>query len=205
MIGALFDAAIATGVEVQVEDARGHLDVLPVLAWDARVNGADTGLLDRCTGATLDIGCGPGRFVAALGERGVPALGIDVTQAAVVRARARGALVLQRDVFGPLPGDGRWHTALLADGNVGIGGDPLRLLRRVGALLDPEGQALVELSGPGPGRGTFAVRLRSGAAHGSWFRWAEVGLVDVAGLAAQAGLRVHETWTDQGRWFACLR
>ena len=36
----------------------------------------------------------------------------------------RGATVLQRDIFGPLPGEGRWGTALLFDGNVGIGGDP---------------------------------------------------------------------------------
>jgi len=205
VIGALFDAAIATGVEVQVEDAYGNRGVLPVPAWDAHPSGADRGLLDRCVGATLDIGCGPGRFVAALGHRGVPALGIDVTPAAVARTRARGALALQRDVFGPLPGDGRWQTALLADGNVGIGGDPLRLLRRVCGLLAPGGQAMVELSGPGPGRGTFAVRLRAGNAYGSWFRWAEVGLGDVARLAATAGMAVHETWQDDGRWFACLR
>ena len=204
MIGSLFDVALATGGEIEVEDADGQRAPLPVATWTARPSGADAGLLDRCRGATLDIGCGPGRFVAALGERGVPALGIDVTPSAISRTRARGGTALQRDVFGPLPGDGRWQTALLADGNIGIGGDPLRLLRRVSALLDPDGRALVELSGPGPGRGTFAVRLRTGRAYGPWFRWAEVGADDLAPLAEQAALRVTERWQEDDRWFACL-
>ncbi len=204
MIGSLFDVALATGGEIEVEDAEGQRAPLPVATWTARPSGADAGLLDRCRGATLDIGCGPGRFVAALGERGVPALGIDVTPSAVSQTRARGGTALQRDVFGPLPGDGRWQTALLADGNIGIGGDPLRLLRRVSALLDPDGRALVELSGPGLGRGTFAVRLRTGQAYGPWFRWAEVGADDLAPLADQAALRVTERWQEDDRWFACL-
>lgn len=204
MIGSLFDVAITTGVEVEVEDAEGNRAPLPVATWNARPSGADKGLLDRCRGATLDIGCGPGRFVAALSEQGVPALGIDVTPSAVTRTRARGALALQRDVFGPLPGDGRWQTALLADGNIGIGGDPLRLLRRVSALLDPDGHALVELSGPGPGRGTFAVRLRTGQAYGPWFRWAEVGADDLDDLAGRAALPVTDRWEEDDRWFARL-
>ena len=41
----------------------------------------------------------------------------------------RGGAALRRDVFAPLPGEGRWYTALLADGNVGIGGDPVALLQ----------------------------------------------------------------------------
>ena len=33
--------------------------------------------------------------------------------------------MLRRDLFAPLPGEGRWHHVLLADGNIGIGGDPV--------------------------------------------------------------------------------
>ena len=54
-----------------------------------------------------------------------------------------------RDVFGPLPGEGRWDTALLADGNIGIGGDPVALLARVRELLAPEGRVVVDLAAPG--------------------------------------------------------
>ena len=48
---------------------------------------------------------------------------------------AVGRPALRRDVFEPLPGTGRWQTVLLADGNVGLGGDPLRVLRRAAELL----------------------------------------------------------------------
>ena len=85
---------------------------------------------DLCTGPTIDLGCGPGRLVARLVERGVPALGVDQSATAVGLARRSGAPALRRDVFEPLPGTGRWQTVLLADGNVGLGGDPWRVLRR---------------------------------------------------------------------------
>src|SRR5204863_7462240 len=78
----------------------------------------------------LDVGCGPGRLVVGLARRGAVALGVDPAPAAVALARGRGAAVLQRSVFDPLPGHGRWRTIVLADGNIGIGGDPVRLLRR---------------------------------------------------------------------------
>src|SRR6185437_3825825 len=43
----------------------------------------DKSILDRCEGPTLDIGSGPGRLTVALAERGIPALGIDITPYAV--------------------------------------------------------------------------------------------------------------------------
>ncbi len=52
-------------------------------------------------------------------------------------------------MFAPLPGEGRWGTALLADGNIGIGGDPVALLRRLREVLDPRGRIVVELAAPG--------------------------------------------------------
>ena len=51
-------------------------------------------------------------------------LGVDISRTAVARVRQAGASALHRSVFDPLPGQGRWGTALLADGNIGIGGLP---------------------------------------------------------------------------------
>src|SRR5207249_2951296 len=95
----------------------------------------DRHALTRAVGPVLDIGCGPGRHVVALAEMGVPVLGIDVTADALAAARTRGALVLERSVFDRVPGAGRWGTALLLDGNLGIGGEPVMLLSRVASLL----------------------------------------------------------------------
>ena len=41
-----------------------------------------------------------------------------------------GGPALVRSVFETLPGEGRWDTVLLMDGNIGIGGDPAALLGR---------------------------------------------------------------------------
>src|ERR1700722_4104819 len=132
----------------EVGRADGSRMPLAVEGW-LHENPGDLSILDRCAGPTLDIGSGPGCLTVALAERGIPALGIDITPYAVDLARSSGALVMLRDVFGRVPGTGRWTTVLLADGNIGIGGDPAALLSRVAELLSPRGRAIVELEPPG--------------------------------------------------------
>ena len=79
-------------------------------------------------------------------DRLLQALGVDVVEEAVHLTRRRGAPAVVADVFEAVPEEGRWGTALLADGNVGISGDPTHLLRRVRELLRPEGRVVVEVS-----------------------------------------------------------
>ena len=166
---------------------------------------ADEAVLSRATGPVIDVGCGPGRMLAALGRRGVPALGVDVSPAAVELARASGGRALCRSVFDPLPGEGAWSTVLLLDGNVGIGGAPARVLRRAAGLLAPGGGVLVETGPPGLRDGCARVRLELGALVSDWFAWGVLGAGGVARVAAAAGLAVDERFTAGGRWFACLR
>ena len=122
----------------------GWLLPLEVERWCAEADAADREVLRRCEGAVLDVGCGPGRLVAALAVQGRPVLGIDVSEAAVAHTVRLGGQALRRSVFEPVPGEGRWDTALLIDGNVGIGGDPHALLRRMSQLLTPGGLLVVE-------------------------------------------------------------
>ncbi len=128
----------ATGWRVRYAD--GSATDLPLAAWTVGERPGDRSLLARCAGPTLDLGCGPGRLTALLAARGVPALGVDLAPHAVALCRDRGGTALRRDLFGRLPGEGRWRHLLLADGNVGIGGDPAALLRRCARLLHPRRQ-----------------------------------------------------------------
>src|SRR5262249_61088585 len=91
-----------------------------------------------------------------------PGRRLDITPSGADLARSSGALVMLRDVFDRVPGTGRWTTVLLADGNIGIGGDPAALLRRVAELLAPQGRAIVELEPPGSPLRREHVRLCHG-------------------------------------------
>ena len=203
MIGELYEHALAGWFRPEVEHTDGSCLPLPVDGWLNESPG-DASILDRCQGPTLDIGSGPGRLTVALAERGIPALGIDITPYAVNLARSSGALVMLRDVFERLPGTGRWMTVLLADGNIGIGGDPAALLRRAGELLAPQGHALVELEPPGAPLRLEQVRLRHAELTSPWFPWAFVGADHIEDVVRDAGLGEVETWTVDGRWFAAI-
>lgn len=212
----VFDAALA-GRSHRLVRADGVVLPLAVQRWHDEADGDDGWLLERCVGATLDLGCGPGRLVVALADRGVPALGVDVSVQAVERCLQRGAAVLHRDAFELLPGEGRWEHVVLADGNIGIGGDPVALLRRCRDLLAENGTVLLEVE-PGAEYWQGAAHLvsdegpRDEAAGpaGTWFPWAVLGPAAVDDVAAAAGLRVTERSAPEemdatGRSFAVLR
>ncbi|MEU9874474.1 class I SAM-dependent methyltransferase [Actinomadura sp. NPDC048021] len=204
MIGELYEEALRSRAPVEIEHADGRRRPLPLHDWLA-VRDGDGGLLDRCEGATLDVGSGPGRLTVALARRGLPVLGIDLAPSAVALTVAAGGPALCRDVFGRVPGAGRWRTVLLADGNIGIGGDPAALLRRVLALLAPGGRALAEVGPPGSASRVEPLRLRSDRSVGEWFPWAHVSADAVTGLAALCAATVTESWQEADRWFVALR
>jgi hypothetical protein len=108
-------------------------------------------------------------------------------------------------VFDRVPGAGTWDTALLLDGNVGIGGAPGALLHRAGELLSRRGTLLVEVEPPGAPSLHTRSRLEAPGVVSEWFAWAHVGVDGIGALAAGAGFVAAETLAAQGRWFAELR
>jgi SAM-dependent methyltransferase len=180
----------------------GEQLVLAAARFTAPPDDVDRGVLDRCQGPTLDLGCGPGRLVAELARRGVPALGVDVAPAAVLLGRAAGAAVLRRSVFDRLPGVGRWPHALLMDGNIGIGGDPGVLLERMRVLLLPRDGELVVETEPEDILRTYRVSF-TGAAHAE-FGWTRIGTEALEAIAGPLGFEVRESWTRGGRRFVAL-
>lgn len=198
--------SVSEGTTTWMRYADGTCVVLDLPRWTAPADAADTALLARCSGPTLDIGCGPGRLTRALVARGVPCLGVDVTPVAVDMARVGGTPVLHASVYDSVLDDTRWATVLLADGNIGIGGDPVALLSRCRDLIHPAGNVLAELDSPRERTRTVRVRVESSrGAHSDWFSWAHVSVRDINGVAAEAGLTVHDVWQAGPRSFADLR
>ncbi|MDV7991307.1 methyltransferase domain-containing protein [Rhodococcus sp. IEGM 1374] len=204
----LFNRA-AAGLPCWIGDSDGSRQQLPTERWmggsasSAEDRRADHAMLSHCTGPTIDLGCGPGRLTEALARRGVSALGVDTSRAAVDLTIGRGGNAVLRDLFEPLPDTGNWSCVLLADGNIGIGGDPVRLLRRAADLLAPHGAVIVEVDAPSDtGIRHRTVRWETDTMVGDWFAWSSVSADATADLAGAAGLRVVDVAPIHGRWFA---
>jgi glycosyltransferase A (GT-A) superfamily protein (DUF2064 family) len=203
----LFEKALGGGLVVATgTDGRTWPGLSEVDRWRAPADAVDRLALSRCEGPVLDIGCGPGRIVTALAERGIPALGVDVSARAVLLTNARGASALRRPVQEPIPGEGRWGTVLLMDGNIGIGGAPGELLRRCAELVRPNGLVLVEVDPDHDVEDTTPIVLRSGTGRQSRpLPWARVGTRAVLREALAADLLATEDWRADGRAFLAFR
>lgn len=186
--------------------ADGWLLPLDVERWCAEADAADLEVLRRCENTVLDVGCGPGRLVAALGAGGRRVLGIDVSETAVALTVRRGGQALCRSVFDPLPGTGRWGTALLMDGNIGIGGDPRTLLDRLRRLLAPNGLLIVEtVPHPDVDERALVQVTDARGSQGVPFRWARVSTPALLRYAKDAGWWSDGQWSTGGRCFVALR
>jgi 2-polyprenyl-3-methyl-5-hydroxy-6-metoxy-1,4-benzoquinol methylase len=192
---------VATGIDGRAVPSLSELD-----RWRAAADEVDQLALSRCEGPVLDVGCGPGRIVTALAERGIPALGVDISARAVSLTTSRGASALRRPVQAPLPGEGRWGSVLLMDGNIGIGGKPAELLRRCAELVRPDGLILVEADPDDDLDDSAPIVLRSSTGrHSTPLPWARVGTRALLRHAHTARLLPTEDWRAGHRAFLAFR
>jgi SAM-dependent methyltransferase len=201
----------AHGAACWTRNHRGQLRELPMNRWmggplnDTVDRLADDHVLARCSARpTLDLGCGPGRFTAALHHRGHAALGVDSSSAAVELTRGRGGTAMRADVFAPLPAEGCWDQVLLTDGNIGIGGDPVRMLRRAACLLAPGGLVIADFDISVAGVWHETLRWENHQHVSPWFPWSRVGADALGDLALAAGLGVSAIIEMHSRVIAVL-
>jgi SAM-dependent methyltransferase len=203
-----YAGALRGGELLYLRDARERSTnrvTMDVSRWNADADQADLTLLASVTGPVLDIGCGPGRMVRAALGLGMRALGLDVSSAAIAMAGTLGGAFHEGSVFDRVPGEGSWQTALLVDGNVGIGGDIPALLARCRDLLAASGEIVVELhSDPEHEEHYLGEVVDSHGGASAVFPWAEIGLAPLLRLVPALELRLVRAWEIDGRSFCRL-
>jgi SAM-dependent methyltransferase len=202
-----YETALTTSEPLAFVAPDGRVVPLAIDRYLSVADAVDATVIQRCAGPVLDVGCGPGRIVHALVEKGIPALGVDIAAVAVSLTVRRGAPALIRSVFDRVPGEGRWPTVLVLDGNIGIGGDAPGLLRRLAGLVESGGSIIAESSGSPPGTDeVVAVRFAHRAGQvGPLFRWAFVDLEALTRHARSVGLSATEVWSSGAREFVRLQ
>jgi SAM-dependent methyltransferase len=127
--------------------------VPPDLAVRRKFLLADIRLGDR----TLDLGCGAGSFTAVLAQAGATAVGVEVAEAALRRARARNPSLDFRlaPIDGPLPLADNSFDVVWASEVIEHVADTARWLSEVRRVLVPRGRLL--LTTPSHGRLGIAI------------------------------------------------
>ena len=204
-----FDAAyagtlIASNIAPAGFDSESPLQ-LDLSRWSGTADVVDMLVVARCEPPVIDLGCGPGRMVQALSESGRAALGVDISSVAVGLSMARGGLALRRRINQPLPAEGRWGTALLMDGNVGMGGDVATLLARCVQPVRPDGLVICEVDRVAARHENRTVVLRTDDATSVALPWSRVGAAALLEAANSLDLLLVEEWTAGERAFVALR
>lgn len=177
-------------------------------AYFAPVSPEEELLLATARGPVLDIGCGPARHARYLQQHGLEAVGLDCSPRALATATALGLqLAVRRDVLTePIPAG--FGTALLLDGNAGMGGTPAgtaRLLAGLAAAAAPGARLL--LSGRAA-RGRLwrglDVRTEYRGATGPWSSWLVPSLDGLRILAAGTGWRQRLAIGSGARYWAAF-
>lgn len=186
-------------------------------------------LLQRADGRVLDVGCGAGRTLLWLKQRGVQATGIDLSLGAVEVCRKRGCEDVRLvNIMSPASEalkDSEFQTAVLFGNNVGIGetlDGARQLFRKLARTVVPEGHLLVtgidiaRTSDPhhlayhqrnralGRPIGEITMRFEYQDRIGSWVRWFHPTPDELQEIAVEAGWNVKEISSACGQFYSAV-
>jgi SAM-dependent methyltransferase len=108
----------------------------------------------RGEGRILDVGCGPGKLLRVLRERGWDAYGVDFSAVAVAEARQQGLKVELGDLF-RAQYENRFFDVVLFNHSLEHMFRPLEMLREAYRILKSDGELVIYI----PNASSFEARL----------------------------------------------
>lgn len=182
----------------------------------------EAAVLPHARGRVLDVGCGAGRHLLALRERGLRASGVDPSPGAVAVCRERGLDAAEGDIDHPPAGP--FDTFLLFGNNLGLLGSPEAAPGRLAALAAaaaPGARILASANDPltttdpvhlayharnrarGKPAGQLRIRVRHGVTATDWFEYWLLTLAELEAVLAASPWQL-ETVEQGGSFYAVV-
>ena len=223
---ALLDQLRGQSTAEIIERSDGYVDVAardlgtylrPFAEWPAHERAA----LDHVRGRALDVGCGGGRVLLALQERGIEAVGIDVSPLALEVCRTRGAKDVRLMSITEANEEqlGRFDAIVMMGNNFGLLGGrsrAKRILRAFHRMTSGDALIVAEVIDPyrtdepfhlayqeanrAKGRlsGQLRIRVRYKRYRTPWFDYLFVSADEMRSIVEPAGWRVDEVLESGG-------
>ncbi len=225
----LLDAWAGKEVTYLIRRDDGYLDPQPTISrtdLTAEIPAGDAEALGRARGRVLDMGCGWGRHVLWLQQRGLDVVGIDRSPGAVEVARLSGCRdvrVMAIDDAGFPPAS--FDTLVFMGGTIGIGCDIpglARRLQRLHPIVPPGGCLIAHIREPeatdepehrayheqrkreGRYPGELRIRLEYEGCTEPWFDFTLVNAESLAETGQQTGWSVAEILGGPSSGYAVL-
>jgi len=177
-------------------------------------------------GKTLDIGCGGGRVLLYLQEKGLDAVGVDISPLALEVCRRRGAKDVRLIPITKLSRKvGVFDTIVMYGNNLGLLGNPRRakwLLKRFYEMTSPEALIIGETIDPykttmkehldyhkanrakGKLGGELRLRIRYKKFIGDWFDYMFVSKKELTDILEGTGWQVRRYFESGGALYIAV-
>lgn len=192
-------------------------------SWSKRERQA----MNLAKGRVLDIGCGAGRFLLHLQQKGFHATGIDNSRGAVKVCKLRGVKNVRPmsiDEIGKFK-PGSFDTVIMMGNNFGLFGGfkkAQKILRHLHVITSADGQIIAEAVDPyqtneplhlayqrrnraqGRMSGQLRIRIRHQNIVGAWFDYLLVSQEEMKGILAGTGWQISKILSDKGPGYTTI-
>ncbi|UCE26965.1 MAG: methyltransferase domain-containing protein [Candidatus Coatesbacteria bacterium] len=173
-------------------------------------------MLEYVKGRIVDIGCGTGRIMKFLTQKGHDVTGFDIDAEVVVLCKEQGIPNVYEESYDNMEKFGKFDTLLLLNRTIGIGGNlsgVRALLKKCHTCCTDNGILIFDswevepekATGP-PGVLETKLRYKYDDVYGEWFPWIHISSEAIENLLVDTGWSRHKIAKDEDHYcMLCAR